>query len=81
MSCGAKEFLGVSRVNLDQGRVDSNFSLDLAMGAELYRKELRTPRFQFQATNITDRRNVINFASLFSEPLLTRRECFPPVPV
>jgi hypothetical protein len=56
----------VSRVNLDRGRVDPNFSLDLAMGAELYRKELRTLQFQLQATNVTDRLNVINFASLFS---------------
>jgi hypothetical protein len=29
----------VSRVNLERGRVDPNFSLDLATGAELYRKE------------------------------------------
>ena len=56
----------VSRVNLDRERVDPNFSLDLAMGAELYRKELRTLQFQLQTTNVTDRLNVINFASLFS---------------
>jgi hypothetical protein len=56
----------VSRVNLDRGRVDPNFSLDLGMGAELYRKEFRTLQFQFQASNVTDRLNVINFASLFS---------------
>ena len=36
------------------------------MGAELYRKELRTLQFQLQATNVTDRLKVINFASLFS---------------
>jgi hypothetical protein len=56
----------VSRVNLDRGRVDPNFSLDLALGAELYRKELRTLQFQLQVTNVTDRLNIINFASLFS---------------
>jgi TonB dependent receptor len=56
----------VSRVNLDRGRVDPNFSLDLATGAELYRKELRALQFQLQATNVTNRMNVINFASLFS---------------
>ncbi len=56
----------VSRVNLQRGRVDPNFSLDLATGAELYRKELRTLQFQLQATNVTDHLNVINFASLFS---------------
>jgi hypothetical protein len=56
----------VSRVNLERGRVEPNFALDLAMGAELCRKELRTLQFQLQATNFTDRLNVINFASLFS---------------
>ena len=56
----------VSRVNLDKGRVEPNFSLDLGMGAELYRKETRSLQFQLQAVNVTDRLNVINFASVFS---------------
>jgi outer membrane receptor for Fe3+-dicitrate len=56
----------VSRVNLTKGRVGPNFSLNLATDAELYRKETRSVRFQFAATNITNRLNVINFASLFS---------------
>lgn len=58
--------LVVSRVNLTKGRVGPNFSLDLATGAELYRKEKRSVQFQLEATNITNRLNVINFASLFS---------------
>src|SRR5271166_456704 len=56
----------VSRVNLAKGRVEPNFSLDLGMGAQLYRKESRSVQFQIQAANITDRLNVINFASVFS---------------
>ena len=56
----------VSRINLTKGRVGPNFSLDLATGAELYRKETRSVQFQLELTNITDRLNVINFASLFS---------------
>jgi TonB dependent receptor len=56
----------VSRVNLSRMRMGPNFSLDLGMGAELYRKELRSVRFQLQATNVTDRLNVINLDSLFS---------------
>ena len=56
----------VSRVNLERGRVDPNFSLDLGTGAELYRKELRALQFQLEAANVTDRMNVINFDSLFS---------------
>jgi hypothetical protein len=46
--------------------VNPNFSLDLATGAELYRKELRTLQFQLEVANVADRMNVINFASLFS---------------
>jgi len=56
----------VSRVNLTRQRVGPNFSLDLATGAELYRRETRSVQLQLEATNITDRLNVINFASLFS---------------
>ena len=56
----------VSRVNFQRERVEPNFSLDLAAGAELYRKELRSLQCQIQFANITDRVNIINFASLFS---------------
>jgi len=56
----------VSRVNLDKERVGPNFSLDLGMGAELYHKESRSVQFQLQAVNVTDRLNVLNFASIFS---------------
>lgn len=56
----------VSRVNLAKQRVEPNFTLNVGMGAELYRKESRTIEFQLQANNVTDRFNVINFASLFS---------------
>lgn len=56
----------VSRVNFDRGRVLPSWSLDLGMGADLYRRELRALQFQLQATNVTNQFNVINFASLFS---------------
>lgn len=56
----------VSRVNFARGRVGPNFSLDLGMGAEVYRKESRSVQFQLQAENVTDRLNVINVASVFS---------------
>jgi len=56
----------ISRVNFDKGRVEPNFSLDLGMGAEVYHKEARSVQFQLQAVNVTDRLNVINFASVFS---------------
>jgi len=56
----------LNRVNFDRGRTRPIFSLDLAAGAQLYRKELRSVSAQFQFSNVTDRVNVINFASLFS---------------
>jgi hypothetical protein len=56
----------VSRVNFAKQRLGPNFSLNLGMGAELYRKESRSVQFQLQAVNVTDRLNVINFASVFS---------------
>jgi hypothetical protein len=56
----------LDRVNLQRGRVRPNLSLDAAAGAELYRKEQRSATFQVQAVNLSDRVNVINFASLFS---------------
>jgi hypothetical protein len=56
----------VSRVNFQRERVEPNFAVDLAAGAELYRKELRSLQCQIQVANVTDRVNVINFASLFS---------------
>ncbi|MBV9574395.1 MAG: TonB-dependent receptor [Acidobacteriales bacterium] len=56
----------LDRVNLDRGRVRPNFSLDAAAGVDLYHYELRSASFQIQSANLTNRVNVINFASLFS---------------
>lgn len=56
----------LDRVNLDRGRVRPNFSLDAASGVEFYRKEQRSASLQVEAANLTNRVNVINFASLFS---------------
>jgi hypothetical protein len=56
----------LDRVNFDRGRVRPNFSLDTSAGVEVYRREQRSAVFQIQAANLSDRLNVINFASLFS---------------
>jgi outer membrane receptor for Fe3+-dicitrate len=56
----------LNRVNLERGRVRPNLSLDVAAGAELYRKEQRSATFQIHGKNLTNRVNVVNFASLFS---------------
>ena len=56
----------VSRVNFAAGRVRPNFSLDASAGATLYRKEGKDISFEIEGHNLTDRVNVLNFASLFS---------------
>jgi TonB-dependent Receptor Plug Domain len=56
----------LDRVNFNLQRVRPNFSLDAAAGVELYRREQRSAKFEIQAANMTDRINVLNFASLFS---------------
>ena len=56
----------LNEVNLTRGRVKPNFSLDAGAGFEVYHKEQRSMALQIQAGNLTDRVNVINFASLFS---------------
>lgn len=56
----------IDRVNFDRGRVRPNFSLDAGIGAQLYHKEARGVAFQLQISNLTDRVNLLNFASLFS---------------
>ncbi|HWZ98447.1 MAG TPA: TonB-dependent receptor [Candidatus Dormibacteraeota bacterium] len=56
----------IGKVNFDKGRAGPNFSLGAAAGWDVYRKEQRSVSLQIQGTNLTDRVNVINFASLFS---------------
>jgi hypothetical protein len=56
----------LDRVNFDRERIRPTFSLDVAAGVQLYRKELRSAALQIQISNVTDRVNVLNFASLFS---------------
>jgi TonB dependent receptor/TonB-dependent Receptor Plug Domain len=56
----------LDRVNFDGQHTRPTFSLDVAANAQLYRKELRTVTLQIQVSNLTDRVNVLNFASLFS---------------
>jgi len=56
----------LDRIDFERQRTRPNFSLDIAAGVQLYRKELRSVALQVQVSNVTDRVNVINFASLFS---------------
>src|SRR5213078_5286018 len=56
----------LDRVDLARRRVRPNFSFDVAAGAEIYHKEARSATLQIQVSNLANRLNVINFASLFS---------------
>ncbi|MFY9559538.1 MAG: TonB-dependent receptor [Terriglobales bacterium] len=56
----------VDRVNLDAGRVKPSLAVDLSAALDLYKKESRTVRLQGDIRNLSDRLNVINFASVFS---------------
>jgi hypothetical protein len=56
----------LNKVNFTAMRVRPNFSLDAAAGATLYHKEGKDFSVQLEANNLTDRINILNFASLFS---------------
>ena len=56
----------LNKVNFAAKRVRPNFSLDASAGATLYHKEGKEISVQLEANNLTDRLNILNFASLFS---------------
>src|SRR5208283_1576767 len=56
----------VDQVNFKRDRVKPNFSLSASVGADLWKRDNVAIRVQFDATNLTDRLNLINFAGLFS---------------
>jgi len=56
----------LNQVNFAAGRVRPNFSLGAAAGATFYHKETREISAQMAVNNLSDRLNVLNFASLFS---------------
>jgi hypothetical protein len=56
----------LSHVNFDRQRVRPVYSLDLAAGVDLFRRDRRALTLEAEAANLTDHLNVVNFASLFS---------------
>ena len=56
----------IDRVNFERGRVKPNFSLGASLGADVWKGDKVAMRVQFDATNLTNRLNLINFAGLFS---------------
>ena len=56
----------LGEVNFDAGRVRPNFSLDAAAGDTLFHKEGKEVALEIEGRNLTNKVNVLNFASLFS---------------
>ena len=56
----------VSRINFDRGRILPSLAIDASLGADLYKRDRTTVRFQVDGENLNDRLNVIDFGGLFS---------------
>jgi hypothetical protein len=56
----------LDQVDFEAGRVRPNLTLDLGVGAELWRGAARRLMLRAEFANITDRLNLINFAGIFS---------------
>ena len=56
----------LDKVNFAAGRVRPNYSLDASGGATFFHKENKDISMQLEVSNLTNRVNVLNFASLFS---------------
>ena len=56
----------LDRVDFEAGRVRSNFTIDLGLGAQLWRTTAGRLTLRAELANVTDRLNVINFAGVFS---------------
>ena len=56
----------LSQVDFSRGRLRPSHSLDASAGLDLYNKEGKALSVEIDGSNLTNRLNVINFASLFS---------------
>lgn len=56
----------IDRVNFERGRVRPSLSVDLSVGADVYKTDKMKMRFQADARNLNDRLNVLDFGGLFS---------------
>ena len=56
----------LDRINFARGRIDPSFQFNASAGADLYRSERLTTRFQVDGQNLTDVLDVIDFGGLFS---------------
>jgi hypothetical protein len=56
----------LDRINFARGRIDPSFLLNASAGADLYRSDRITTRFQADGQNLTNILDVIDFGGLFS---------------
>jgi outer membrane cobalamin receptor len=56
----------VQRVNFQRGRLKPSLSIDVSLGADLWKHDEVAMRVQGDVQNLNNRLNVINFAGLFS---------------
>lgn len=56
----------LNRINFDRGRIDPTFQLNASAGADLYKSERVNARLQFDAQNLNNILDVIDFGGLFS---------------
>jgi hypothetical protein len=56
----------LSRINFDRGRIYPAFQANASAGADLYKSDRLTMRFQADGQNLNNILNVIDFGGLFS---------------
>ena len=56
----------LDRVNFYRGRTRPSSALDASLGWDIWQQERRNVRLTFDALNLTDNLNVINFSGVFS---------------
>jgi hypothetical protein len=56
----------VDRLNFNRGRIKGTFSMNASIGANLHHTDKADVRLQFDAENLTNRLNVMDFGGLFS---------------
>jgi outer membrane cobalamin receptor len=56
----------VDRVNLERYRVRPSLSINASVGVDIWKKDSAAARLQFDAQDLNNRLNLINFAGLFS---------------
>jgi hypothetical protein len=56
----------VNRINFARGRIYPSFQVNASAGADVYKSERMTMRFQIDGQNLTDVLDVIDFGGLFS---------------